>query len=1237
VYQLADRRCTTVVVLHHIAVDAWSIGLLQREFNAACTGAAPAAPTLQYADFAHWQRRHREPRTIACELDWWAQRLSGAPALSVFTSDQPASSVTSGAVHPFHWDTELSAGIRALARAHGVTVYMTLLAACATVLHRYSGQDDIVFGSPMGLRERPEFEAMVGPFVNLLVLRLDLTGNPSFAELLRRTRDSVLDAHAHRQVPFEALLDRLRPPRAPNRSPLFQMAMVQHNAPSGPGSALVGGGSMHDITWFVHDGGTQIEGSVEYRADLFSAALIETVSTQIEIVLAAAVRTSQRRLNELPLLTQHDRQRIVQQFNPAPTPVPDTTFVRQFERRVAAQPDRPAVRLADDELTYAALNARANQLARRLRGLGVAPGELVAVCLPRSLDMLVALLAVQKSGGAYVPLDPGFPPERLSFMLADSGAGVLISNGATAAEFVAPEGLHVIDLDAPGLQDVDASDLAVSAGDSDTAYVMYTSGSTGLPKGVVVSHGALANFLESMRKAPGLCSDDVVAAVTTISFDIAGLELYLPLLVGAQIELVPRDTAADGAALAQLLAHRHVTMLQATPATWRLLIETGWRGTPGLRALCGGEGLPADLADALLERVAELWNLYGPTETTIWSTADRVERGAGAITVGRPIANTQVYVVDPLGEPVPVGVCGEICIGGAGVARGYHRRPELTAERFVIDRFGDRPGALMYRTGDLGRWRPDGRLEHLGRTDHQVKVRGFRIELGEIESLLSTHASVSQSLVATWEATTGDVRLVAYVVLHPEQDLSTTDMREFLSRKLPSYMLPSRLVPLARFPLTPNGKINRRALPVPDVDNGGEQEDLVVASTPSEREMAEIWGELLGLRRLSVTANFFDLGGHSMLVLRLMTRIEQRFGRKLPLSALMEAPTVRQLAAWMERHAARDSLVLIRPGDSRPPVFLVHDGDGETLLYRNLAYALRPGHAVYGLQPLASDGHAMLHTRIQDMAAYHLKKIRDAHPQGPYVLGGLCAGGVIAFEVARQLEEQGQSVAVLALLDVADVAARLRTGRLTARRLQSFARGVTERRSRPLPQLLLQSVATACAKVFNLIRYESKARLQAIKSNRSVKALRAHLDRQAPPPRVLQGLSVREVYQFARGQYSVHGTVKGDVVLFRATAGGTDSADEPVMEVHSDPLLGWGRRVSGRLLTVDVPGGHVSMLQEPHVSVLADALQARIDEALAAFEPLHHSGRSAPMADHGAPAGQSARAALETSTAGHLG
>ncbi|HJV96740.1 MAG TPA: AMP-binding protein, partial [Albitalea sp.] len=693
----------------------------------------------------------------------------------------------------------------------------------------------------------------------------------------------------------------------------------------------------------------------------------------------------------------------------------------------------------------------------------------------------------------------------------------------------------------------------------------------------------------------------------------------------ARVELVSRETAADGPALAALLERSGAGVLQATPATWRLLIEADWRPSPGFRALCGGEGLPRELADALLDRVSELWNLYGPTETTIWSTLERVQRDAPSITVGRPIANTQIHIVDAEGEQVPIGVPGEIWIGGAGVALGYHRRPELTAERFVADKFGAQPGATLYRTGDLGRFLADGRIEHLGRLDHQVKIRGFRIELGEIESLLAAHAAVNQAVVVTWEPAPGDVRLVAHVVLRAGQQLSLAEMRAFLAHTLPSYMLPSRLVPVAQFPLTPNGKIDRRALAAPSEGGEAESDALVAAATPAEQAMMEIWCELLGTQRLSATASFFDVGGHSMLALRLMSQIEKRFGRKIPLSALMEAPTVRQLAAWVEREAARDTLVLIRPGGSRPPVFLVHDGDGETLLYRNLAYGLHAGHPVYGLQPLAADGHAMLHTRISDMAAYHLKKIRSAQPEGPYLLGGLCAGGVIAFEVALQLEAQGQTVALLALLDVADVQTPMKIGRLAGARLKSFTQAVGERRPGALWRSLIEAAATASTKLLNLLRYETQSRLDTIRSNRSVKALRACLDQQITPPDSLRKLSVREVYMFARSQYAVQGLLqRGNVVLFRATRGLDDPADVPVIELHSDPMLGWERHITGPVQAVDVLGGHVSMLQEPNVKTLARELQERIDIALARTA----ARRRAPAAAS-APAGTTSSAEAE--------
>jgi amino acid adenylation domain-containing protein len=896
-YRVADTRWVILIAAHHIAVDEWSLTLLRRRIE---SPHAQSLSALQYADYAAWQMRTQDPTAIRHELAWWERQLAGIPQLCTFPADRISNIEESetGSTRPFCWGVELAAELRKLIRREGVTIYMALLAVCAAVLRAHTGQGDIVLGSPMGTRERAEFETMIGPFVNLLVLRLELDDDPTFIELLGRARDVVLDAYDHRQVPFEMLVDRLAPPRSFDRPPLCQVAVVLHNASDESAPLIYGGGSVFDLTWYAREIEGRIEGSLEYRADLYDDATIDRIIRHLETVLRAAVRDPTCKLSQISLLTAAERQGLLTILNATIRDIDRASVTVQLERQAAARPDRPAVVFNGDRLSYAELNRRANQLARLLHGRGTGGGALVGVALERSLDMVVALLGVQKAGAAYVPIDPRFPAERLQFMLADSGIVALIASEETAARFDLPAGVAVIDLaaEAAALDLLEASDLATNAAPEDIAYVIYTSGSTGRPNGVAVSHGALANLLGAMRYRPGMRDSDVVAAVTTISFDIAALELYLPLIVGARIELVSHDVAADGVALTRLLSESGATMLQATPTTWRLLIEAGWRAGDGFRAFCGGESLPRDLADILLENVHELWNLYGPTETTIWSTAGRVERGAAVISIGQPIANTSVYILDAAGAPTPIGIPGEIWIGGDGVAAGYHRRPELTAARFVSDPIVGKTGARMYRTGDLGRWGADGRLIHMGRLDRQVKFRGFRVELGEIEAALHTHPAVARAVVVAQNLTAEQPRLIAYIVYHPAKDLTATEARRHIKQTLPDYMVPSGFVALDALPLTPNGKIDVRALPDPFKNPAGGGGGYEPPAPGLEELVAEVWQELLQVDRVSADDNFFELGGNSLLSLRVITEIEARAGCRLQ-PRILFFQNLRQVAA----------------------------------------------------------------------------------------------------------------------------------------------------------------------------------------------------------------------------------------------------------------------------------------------------------------------------------------------------
>jgi nonribosomal peptide synthetase DhbF len=896
--------------VHHIAGDQWSIGLIGREisalYNAAREGRQaelPSAP-IRYRDFAVWQQKFLQSAELSAQLDYWKGRLRNVPHLEL-PSDRrrpPVQTLNGSHCQRRISDSLLEAAER-LGHRYSTTLFMTMFAAFAALLQRLAGQTDISVGVPIANRTHGAVDLVVGTFVNTLVFRVDLSGDPTFSELLSRVRALSLEAFANQDVPFDKLVQEIAQVRDPSRGPLTQVLFNMLNAP-------MHGIEMEGIAWkpiLIDRGGAQFELSlsvdrqitqtvtVEYNTDLFDRSSIERFIGRYLRLLESAVETPNKRLSQLEVLPDDERLHVLRTWNATRTNAPTQPFIRMFEAQAESRPNAPAVRFAGKTLSYGELDARANILADRLSRRGAGRGAFIGICLDRSLEMLVALLAVQKTGGAYVPLDPGLPSQRLKFMISDSGVALIVSSSDVAGKLDLPESVQLVDIgSAERCHTPATSGLASGPANSDAAYMIYTSGSTGVPKGVVISHGALANFLCSMLKEPGLTESDVLAAVTTISFDIAGLELYLPLLAGARIELVPSSTAGDGRALADLLRQCGATVMQATPSTWQMLLDAGWPGGKSFRALCGGEALSSELAKRLVERAGELWNLYGPTETTIWSTAGAVDSEDASISIGRPIDNTQIYVLNG-DAPAPIGVAGEICIGGAGVAIGYHNRPELTDERFRPDPFSGQTGDQLYRTGDLARWGADGRLYHLGRMDHQVKIRGFRIELGEIEAVLHAHPAVRQAAVAAHEAGPADTRLVAYVAYREGKELTATELRHYIRDQLPEYMVPSIAVGLDRLPLTPNGKLDRNALANPF----GSVRAAVAVEPPApgtEAMVADIWRKYLKTDAVGAEDNFFDLGGHSLLALRVVVELEVRTGARVdPRSLFFQ--TLRQFSA----------------------------------------------------------------------------------------------------------------------------------------------------------------------------------------------------------------------------------------------------------------------------------------------------------------------------------------------------
>jgi amino acid adenylation domain-containing protein len=964
--RLGEDEHIALLTMHHIASDGWSIEVLMREvsalYQAFCNGQPSPLPELpiQYADFAAWQRQWLQGTVLDTQLAYWRQQLQDAPAVLNLPSDRtrPAVQTFQGATYSFKLPPALSVALKTLSQQEGSTLFMTLLAAFKILLSRYAVSEDIVVGSPIANRNRAETEGLIGFFVNTLVLRTDLSGNPSFREFLRRVREVTLGAYDHQDLPFERLVEELASQRDLSYTPLFQVMFVLQNAPMSARelSGLTLSSLKHhrnttkfDLTLYVEDIGEELIGTLEYSTDLFEASTIERMAGHLQTLLAGIIADPDRPIQELPLLSEGERQQLLEAWNDTEAEYPQDRCLHQlFEEQVERSPDAIAVVFEDQQLTYRELDQRADQLAHHLQNLGVKSEVLVGICVERSLEMIIGILGILKAGGAYVPLDPAYPKERLAFMLEDAQVSVLLTQ-QRLLEILPEHRAEIICLDADGeaiqadncsliqnsppqpplvrgeykeellsLGDTDGCKGEVkSLNSSNLAYVIYTSGSTGKPKGVQISHRALVNFLCSMRLKPGLTKQDRLLCVTTLSFDIAGLELYLPLIVGARVVIASREVAADGRRLSELLTHSGATVMQATPATWRLLLAAGWQGDKTLKILCGGEALSRELANQLLTRCDSLWNLYGPTETTIWSTLYQVKSGDGLVPIGRAIANTQAYILDHHLQPTPVGVPSELYIGGAGVARGYLNRPELTAERFISNPFSDQPEARLYKTGDLARHLPNGDIEYLGRIDHQVKIRGFRIELGEIETALAQYPGVEQAVVLAREDSPGLQRLVAYIVpreeltnpksnppipplLRGEQNPKSNELREFLKKQLPDYMIPSAFVLLSALPLTPNGKVDRRALPAPDTTTLAGETVFVAPRTPVEEVLTNLWAEVLNLERVGIHDNFFELGGHSLLATQLISRIRDTFQVELPLRGLFESPTVAKLSDRIE-------------------------------------------------------------------------------------------------------------------------------------------------------------------------------------------------------------------------------------------------------------------------------------------------------------------------------------------------
>ncbi|MCR9278932.1 MAG: amino acid adenylation domain-containing protein [Pseudomonadaceae bacterium] len=925
IVRVGEQDHALVFAVHHSVCDGGSVEILQDDLAAAYSAFVDenspelAELPIQYADYAAWQKQCFDGGSLESQLEFWRQQLGGElPSLDMPSNKtRPRMMTYNGAM--LHVDVP-NANIEAIVEAHrakGVTPFMVLIALVASTIARYSNSSDILLGTPIANRSKPELANVVGLFVNTLVLRLTVSDGMPFSELLDHVRNTMLDVFDNQDTPFERLVEELHPPQELSRSPIFQ-SMVSYHQPAlqqrrygdleTTPIELSANAARFDLTFFLSQQRDCVRLGLEYNTDLFTESEMAQFSRHFQTCCERFASDPSQRLAQLELLDASERQSI-DEWNRTDAPYPHDALLHSLiSKSCSEHSDKTAIIFNDTSITYAELDQRANQLASYLIHASVAPGDVVAIYLERSLWTVVSLLAVLKTGATYLPLDPFYPADRIAYMLSDSGSKLTLSTAALAdglsSVLTSEDGdstpCPILKLDelTSELEQAGSKVIDASGDPQSLAYLLYTSGSTGKPKGVMVQHQAVVNFLASMANEPGMTRDDVLLAVTTTSFDISVLELYLPLLVGGTVVIADRAMSTDSQALANAMSEHQISIMQATPATWRLLIDGGWPGRANLRVLCGGEPFPHDLALGLLERCQEVWNMYGPTETTVWSTCQRLLPGE-PVTIGRPIANTQVHILNIAGQTQPPGVAGELCIGGDGVTKGYLHREELTADRFVADPFSNNPNARLYKTGDLAKRGADGRLWHLGRMDTQVKVRGYRIELGEIEARLNLIDGIAQSAVIVHEPAPGDQRLVAFLTSLDGVQVQVSALRKALRVDLPDYMVPQQFVVLDVMPLTPNGKIDRRALQPKDT-GGRSAEEAEAPRTETEQIIAQIWRDLIGGEAIGRESNFFSAGGHSLLAVKAAARMEKQLGCEVTASMLV-LETLAQIAESAEQ------------------------------------------------------------------------------------------------------------------------------------------------------------------------------------------------------------------------------------------------------------------------------------------------------------------------------------------------
>jgi amino acid adenylation domain-containing protein len=1206
------------LTIHHIVSDGWSMNILIEELTALYTAFIQGQPSplaslpIQYVDFALSQRQWLQGEVLQSQLGYWKQQLSGAATILSLPTDRPRPTMQTvrGAHQSFVLSLELTDGLKALSKKAGVTLFMTMLAAFDILLYRYTGQTDILVGSPNASRDRPEIQGLIGYFVNTLLLRADMSDNPSLQEFLQQVRKTALGAYAHQDVPVEELIVALQPVRDLSYTPLFQVMFTLDNATPLSEMQLPGliwsrmvienYTSPFDLTLTLENTAEGLVGSWEYNSDLFDAATITRMMGHFQTLLEGIVAHPEQRIGELPILSAPERQQLLFEWNDTHTEYPQHQCIHElFESQVERTPDAVAVVFAQQQLTYQELNSRANQLAHYLRSLGVQKEVLVGLCLERSLEQLVSILAILKAGGGYVPLDPTYPQQRLSYLLADAQVKIVLTQQSLLV--ILPTDLEQVicwDTDAQKIVQQGVTTPNNIAAPENVAAVFYTSGSTGTPKGVVMTHQGLVNYGLAAVSSLELNHTDRVLQLASSSFDVFLEEILPTWLAGGVVVLPHEPNPLTATQLHQVISQQQVTVMELTTAHWHewvsQLVSFATNPPSSLRlVLVGGETILPEQLHHWQQFGLPLVHVYGLTETTITSTMyqllpDSTMTALGyRLPIGRPLANTFVYVLDEQLQPVPIGVPGEMYIGGAGLSRGYLHRPQLTAERFVSNPWASFSGERLYKTGDIGRYLADGNIEFWGRRDEQVKIRGFRIELAEVEAVLSQHPSVQQTVVIAREDVPGNKRLVAYVVTLNDSQLSTVQLRQFLKEKLPEYMIPGAFVFLDTLPVTPNGKVDRRSLPTPDINNLAVDTSFVPPLDIVEQQLAEIWAEVLNIYPVGVKNNFFEIGGHSLLAVQLMAKVEQQFGKNLPLATLFQYSTIEQLATILRQPIDAicwSCLVTIKSSGSQKPFFCIPGLGGNPIYLYSLAHHLGKDQPFYALQAVGLDGESKPPSRVEDIASYYIQAIQSVQPQSPYFLGGHSFGAEIAYEMACQLHKLGYEVALLAILDADAPDMQINKQNVNfdmddADWLYEIGSVLEElyEKSLELSYEILKSL-TPEAQLHYL-----QERMQAVNL--------------LPPDigiKQLRGLV--QVYKtHAQIIYQPKDVYPSQITCFFSSEMPDQSSE--ISEGLEDLRLGWDKFSAKSLDIHIVPGSHLTMMSEPHVRILAERLRTCIQQA----------------------------------------